>query len=394
MKLTVEDICNFPELKGLKIIAGKGGSNNIVERCGILDYEFVDSVKDKWYNTNFRVDNMIVVTSFLYAKDNEYLILDAIKKLASKKCQGLIIKNIFGLPIRENVIRYADTMNFPIILIESSEIHYEDLIILINERAKHYSSLNYRESKIDEMLRSVSGSNDIERIAYEINSSFKSDIISLYFKYLGEFSYEKYLKIEAFMAEKGILKASDSMFFYRDGFFVILSKDMFSTVDEMELSRPVLDAFGDYLNYYGVGISRVHHLIYQLKDCVEESLYAAKLKNISNNNIMIYEGLGIYKVILPFCEDEAMRDFARTYIKQIEDYDLETNSNLLETAIAYVLNDGDLQKTADYMIQHKNTIRYRLKNVSNILGINIFETKHYEILSFAIRIYICNDYNL
>lgn len=89
-----------------------------------------------------------------------------------------------------------------------------------------------------------------------------------------------------------------------------------------------------------------------------------------------------------------MRDFARTYIKQIEDYDLETNSNLLETAIAYVLNDGDLQKTADYMIQHKNTIRYRLKNVSNILGINIFETKHYEILSFAIRIYICNDYNL
>lgn len=394
MRLTVEDICNFPELKGLKLIAGKGGSNNIVERCGILDYEFVDSVKDKWYSTNFRVDNMIVVTSFLYAKDNEYLILDAVKKLASKKCKGLIIKNIFGLPIRENVIRYADTMNFPIILIESSEIHYEDLIILINERAKHYSSLHYRESKIDEMIRSHTDVGAIERIAYEINSSFKSDIISMYFKYLGEFSYEEYLKMEAFMAEKDILKASDSMFYYKGGFFIVKSKDMFSTVDEIELAKPILDAFGGHLHDYGIGISRVHHLIYQLKNCIEESLYAAKLNHISNDNIMLYEELGIYKVILPFCENETLRDFARTYIKLLEDYDLETNGNLLETATAYVLNNGDLQKTADYLIQHKNTIRYRLKNVSNILGINVFETKHYETLSCAIRIYICNDYNL
>ena len=43
------------------------------------------------------------------------------------------------------------------------------------------------------------------------------------------------------------------------------------------------------------------------------------------------------------------------------------------------------------MLQHKNTIRYRLKNISNIIGMNVFETKNYEILSFAVRIFICND---
>ena len=86
-----------------------------------------------------------------------------------------------------------------------------------------------------------------------------------------------------------------------------------------------------------------------------------------------------------------MREFSREYIKPLEDYDLETKGNLLETAVKYVLNDGDLQKTADAMIQHKNTIRYRLKNISTLLGMNVMEMKNYEIFSFAVRIFICNN---
>ena len=63
MKVTVEDISNFPEFADLKLIAGRGGLNKAVEKCGILDYEFVEGVREKWYNTNFRDENMIVMTS-------------------------------------------------------------------------------------------------------------------------------------------------------------------------------------------------------------------------------------------------------------------------------------------------------------------------------------------
>ena len=391
MRITVEDICNFPEFSNLRIIAGRGGLDNVVERCGILDYEFVDGVKDKWYNTNFREENMIVVTSFLYAKDNDYLILDAVKKLASRKCKGLIIKNIFNLPIRENVIRYADTMNFPIILVEGSDIHYEDLIILINQRVKHYSSVNYRENKVDEILRNGTNNELIEKLAYEINPSFKSDMIALYVDFLEDSSVEAYLKVEDMLLSKNVISTSDSAFYYKGGMFIVLSKDMFTTIDEMVLIKPILDAFEEDLGKFRIGVSTVHHLVYQIKQCFEEAKYAASLKTGIEKNIMLYEDLGIYKIILPFCDNEIMKEFARKYIKPLEDFDLETNGNLLETAVGYVLNDGDLQKTADAMIQHKNTIRYRLKNISNILEMNIFETKNYETLSCAVRIYMCND---
>lgn len=391
MRITVEDICNFPEFSNLRIIAGRGGLDNVVERCGILDYEFVDGVKDKWYNTKFREENMIVVTSFLYAKDNDYLILDAVKKLASRKCKGLIIKNIFNLPIRENVIRYADTMNFPIILVEGSDIHYEDLIILINQRVKHYSSVNYRENKVDEILRNGTNNELIEKLAYEINPSFKSDMIALYVDFLEDSSVEAYLKVEDMLLSKNVISTSDSAFYYKGGMFIVLSKDMFTTIDKMVLIKPILDAFEEDLGKFRIGVSTVHHLVYQIKQCFEEAKYAASLKTGLEKNIMLYEDLGIYKIILPFCDNEIMKEFARKYIKPLEDFDLETNGNLLETAVGYVLNDGDLQKTADAMIQHKNTIRYRLKNISNILEMNIFETKNYETLSCAVRIYMCND---
>ena len=391
MRITVEDICNFPEFSNLRIIAGRGGLNNVVERCGILDYEFVDGVKDKWYNTNFREENMIVVTSFLYAKDNDYLILDAVKKLASRKCKGLIVKNIFNLSIRENVIRYADTMNFPIILVEGSNIHYEDLIILINQRVKHYSSVHYRENKVDEILRNGSNNELIERLAYEINPSFKSDMIAMYVELLEDASIESYLQLENMLLDKNVISTSDSAFYYKGGMFIVLSQDMFKTIDEMTLVSPVLEAFGENIGKFRVGVSTVHHLVYQIKQCFEEAKYAAGLKTGLEKPVMLYEDLGIYKIILPFCENDVMKDFAKKYIKPLEDFDLETNGNLLETAVEYVLNDGDLQKTADAMIQHKNTIRYRIKNISNILGMNIFETQNYETLSCAVRIYICND---
>ena len=42
MKVTVEDISNFPEFADLKLIAGRGGVFLHFERCGILDYEFVE----------------------------------------------------------------------------------------------------------------------------------------------------------------------------------------------------------------------------------------------------------------------------------------------------------------------------------------------------------------
>ena len=41
MKLTVKDICSFPQLEKMRLIAGRGGLDKQVVHCGILDLSLI-----------------------------------------------------------------------------------------------------------------------------------------------------------------------------------------------------------------------------------------------------------------------------------------------------------------------------------------------------------------
>ena len=146
MKLYVQDIYNFPELNKLTLIAGKGGLKKEVRQCGLLDYEYDKDVASKYSDYNYRTNgNFFTLTTFLYAKDNPDLIYEAVKKLIAMSGSGLIIKNIFKLPINQNVIRYAYYMEFPIFILNDSYPFFEDIILLINKKMEQYDSFYYMD---------------------------------------------------------------------------------------------------------------------------------------------------------------------------------------------------------------------------------------------------------
>lgn len=71
MKLTVQDIFNFPELSKLTLVAGRGGLKKEVAHCGILDYEYDKDVSNKYYDYNYQMDGgFLTLTTFLYAKND------------------------------------------------------------------------------------------------------------------------------------------------------------------------------------------------------------------------------------------------------------------------------------------------------------------------------------
>ena len=91
MELTVGDLYRFPEFSGMKLIAGESGLGRPITYCGILDYEFDRIFNEKYYNYNYRVGNFLTLTSFQYAKDNEFLILDAVKRLEAAGVDAALI---------------------------------------------------------------------------------------------------------------------------------------------------------------------------------------------------------------------------------------------------------------------------------------------------------------
>lgn len=73
-------------------------------------------------------------------------------------------------------------------------------------------------------------------------------------------------------------------------------------------------------------------------------------------------------------------------------YNGDSKNTLLETACTYILARGDLDETASRMFCHKNTIRYRLSKLHDLLDPYCNEKEFQENLSMAIRIYMLSNF--
>lgn len=389
MKLTVADIYHSPELSTMTLIAGKEGLSREVGACGILDYEFDPMVSDKYSEFNYRQKNFMTLTSFLYARENEFLIMDAVKKLIARGGSGLIIKNVFNLTIHENVIKYANYMNFPIFIMRDKSIFFEDIILLIAKKAEHCRSLNYCSTKADDILSLREDPSKVEHIAREINISFKDDLLAVYLLGTKPLTEEKYMNIEEAFTAPQFLSASDSIFLYKNGIVLLFTADMLSKESIKQIPSACARKLGKEKKNFHIGVSRCHHVIGELGYALNEAIEAAKLCDAAGSELLLYEDLGVYKILMPYAKDAVMQNYSREYVEKLHNFDAEHSGSLLKTATVYVRMDGDVNKTAAMLNQHPNTIRNRLNKINDILHINIFSHFGYEQLSIAVKINLC-----
>lgn len=394
MKLYVQDIYNFPELNKLTLIAGEGGLKKEVKHCGILDYEYDKDVSSKYSDYNYRTGgSFFTLTTFLYAKNNPDLIYEAVKKLIAKNGSGLIIKNIFKLPINQNVIRYADYMDFPIFVLNDSYPFFEDIILLINKRMEQYDSFYYMEQKVNALLKADETDQTLTaRLTYEINPSMQDDIVVAYFNPKNEtLSHEAALAEESKLYKANLIRPEDAIFFYRDGLMLIHSTHNYGSNRSVDLLDRYIRAIGeDVFERFNVGISNVHHAKDELRDAIRESVYAS-IFNETSPEYKAFDELGAYRAILPFVFSSTMKSYRQDYISPLEEYDAGRSGDVLNTVVEFVKSGGNLESTAKKMEQHKNTIRYRLNTAGNILDLNLFSLGDYEKIALAVRIHICSN---
>lgn len=320
------------------------------------------------------------------------LIYDAVKNLVAKKGSGLIIKNIFKLPISDNVIRYANHMNFPIFVLNDSYPFFEDIIILINKAMERYNSFYYREQKVNLLL--ASDDKDLRTITgliCDISTSVQDELLVMTMKYKkGHFTTGMYRDIESMLYASGCLSPEDAVFYYKNGIMFILSVNNFKRDDIEGLVSPYLDILGEKLiPDFDIGVSGIHNIREELAPAIRESFYALKFCSESSRPYAAFDELGPYQVILPNTQQLNVQNYMVSYISPLEKYDSEKNSDILATVVEFVKCGGDLERTGHAMGQHKNTIRYRLKRAGEILGLNPLSLGDYERLALAVRIYIC-----
>ncbi len=390
MSISLKELLYYDYFKDLKLIAGANGCCRQVLNCSILDYELDRSVNQKYANLNF-LPGQMVVTSFLFAKNAPFMIRDAVKYLVSKDVSALVIKNVFHLPIHESILRYADSKNFPIFLMDDTNMFFEDFITQVSRCIEISESTEMASREFNALLYQKLDAGEKKARIRRIFPIFYDQYAMAFFDTKHPSIAEDYPSQAAAALENiqtpGLSK---SILRYDKGFFLFVSG---ASVEAADLDACMIPLARKFPESY-IGVSGVHFKIEEGDSALREAIYAAnvhKLKRKTQEEAAPYQSyseIGIYRVLLTLADNEALQQYALETLDPVLEFDAENRGNLLETLLGFVQYGGSLHELSNRSGQHTNTLRYRLDKITALTGLNYRKMSDYEQLALAARVYL------
>jgi purine catabolism regulator len=118
-----------------------------------------------------------------------------------------------------------------------------------------------------------------------------------------------------------------------------------------------------------------------------EAQKAIKLSRVlKKDKIIFYDDLGIYKLLEDFSETDSIKEFYDSYLGSLIQYDDEHNAELLHTLESLIKNDWNIKETAEKLFVHYNTVKYRMKRISKILGIDLQDPEQKFNLALSLKL--------
>lgn len=421
MSFTVSDLYRTYN-EQLKLIAGKGGLARSITSCGILDYELMPELKDRYYHTNFQ-EGQFIVSSLLYTKDNPYLLSDAVKHLMSKGASGLAVRNVFRIQIPENVIRYADARNFPIFLIQSLKLPFENIIYTINRQLELESSSSYLREVLNRLMVLNTSPEEFRRQVLKLNPSFAEQYFCIYFRtdpFISEYQQRELLTS---LQNSGLFTYEDFLSFFRSGILIVKSGESAAAFYNDTWIRRLFHTVDGLDTVSHVGISNIHNTLNEFREALDEVIFASafnseitavsaasafpapayseKDEHESDNTdssvtcgkapkLQYYSTLGSFQLIFPYCRQPEFKSFSARIMNVIEEYDAENGTALASSLTTFVLCNFSSERTAACLNMHEQSIRYRMNKIYELTGLDRKSASDTEQLSLAAKIYIAN----
>ena len=388
MTLTVLEATKLSSFENFKLIAGHRGLDREILKVGILDWEFEAIVKGEHMDSDF-IRGEFVLSNLMYAKDHPEYILDLMRHLVQNGISGLAVKDIYFQELPPEALRYADENSFPVFIFHTTFV--EDVITQINEWVKSINDYEALESKVDLLVKMHLNKAVVREVALEINSSFRETFFALYFREKRYVSEDRVIAAIQGIKKSKILSTADAVLKYRSGILLILTFDKLEPEAYRKKVTYLLQAVGLPPGEYTAGVGNLHAGsrtgLSELGLGVSESLFAERTAEVTGQPLCHFSETGIYGVLLPTQGEIWLHNFYGGVIAPIRSHDEKFNTELLETAIAFVEQDGDVQKTADVLFVHKNTIRYRINKIKELLGMEERELGFLEQLSVAVKLH-------
>lgn len=117
----------------------------------------------------------------------------------------------------------------------------------------------------------------------------------------------------------------------------------------------------------------------------EQALSIAQ-RLLGGNRTTAFDELRIYRLLLPLVGTGELRSFSEEVLGRLQEYDSKHSGELIKTLEVFFASDGNLQRAADALFLHRNTLAYRLERIEEIAGVDLRDADDRLCLQLALKI--------
>ena len=382
MSITVGKLFgNGTVLYQMKLLAGHKGLNNLVEWVHIIENDEV---------SQFLHGNEVVFTSGIL-NNNKGWLLEYAKKLYSAGTSAFVV-NIgpYTKIITEDVVKYCNEVKMPLYTIpwETRMVDVtRDICYSIMQKeqveisiATTIKNIIFKTGDLETQVLQM------ERYGYLRDSHFCFIVMS----FDNEKDENKQVNMNKIkMYSERIARSIHELyisFSYNE--YWVLGLVNYSNYDINNFVDNFFKNWGQYPWKVHMGISENKDGIKIQDENFNKALTAMKMARKQNKEVIFYDKLDIYKLLLNSKDEEVLKKYYADILGNLEKYDKENDTDLMEFLYIYLKNNGSQSLMAEKQYIHRNTVNNQLKKVEKITGHNPLNLD--EKLRFYLGFYIKN----
>ena len=380
MAVTVRDLLKTESLQNFRVVAGESGMDKTIARVEILDFEFME-IGEAYRQDSF-IGDSLGLTRLLFSKDDPALVTETIRKLDQFHCHALAYKPVIFKELPREALDYADSIGFPVLEFGGDEF-FEDIIFDIRALTEKVQDLENIEPLLNEMMTHIFSRQERDDLVEQTNPMLRPYVKAWCVNPAGKDGDDVYEPIR-FTRLPDRLQRCGYAARLRGRYVILVSGDRPDPQDLRE-KWELFSMLYQIREEDCIGESEILPLTEGLDNAILQAYWAEVLAEIYRKPGLNYREIGINKLYIPWPECPTTEQFAREYLAPLGE-SKERSEELWNTAVTYVLSDGDMNQTAEALFCHKNTIRYRIGKLMEKLDPDATEKGFYQNLFAAVMI--------
>lgn len=139
------------------------------------------------------------------------------------------------------------------------------------------------------------------------------------------------------------------------------------------------------LNRVACGIGQIYENPIELYRSYQEAKVAYELGLLLKIEIPFFHNLGLERVLYKH-DLQDLKEFYQHVVGDLQKYDDQNGSDMMNTLESFANHQFDLKQTSEAIFLHRNTLRYRIKKIEEILNIKLDDINNRLNITAALKI--------